>query len=365
MKKRASSRSEENRWQIGLTLLFSLIIFGVLVVTLIVVAVVLYILIRTGVLTMFGSNLPRPSYLILFMLVISTVIGFIVAFIINKFPLKMFDRMITRINQLASGDYTVRLQFGRLLGRHPSLSRLSASFNTLAEELQNTEMLRSDFINNFSHEFKTPIVSIAGFAKLLRRGNLTEQQKEEYIAIIEEESLRLSYMATNILNLTRVENQSILTEVTEFNLSEQIRACILLMENKWTSKHLELHVDFGEYMISANEELLKQVWINLIDNAVKFSPDYGILQIDIGEKDGLLTVAVSNNADPIPPESRKKIFNKFYQADESHSTEGNGIGLAVVKNVVELHKGTVAVDCGQQQVTFTVRLPKNACAQKG
>ena len=190
-------------------------------------------------------------------------------------------------------------------------------------------------------------------------------EQEMLLRIIEEESLRLSYMATNILNLTRVENQSILTEVTEFNLSEQIRACILLMENKWTSKHLELHVDFGEYMISANEELLKQVWINLIDNAVKFSPDYGIIQIDIGEKDGLLTVAVSNNADPIPPESRKKIFNKFYQADESHSTEGNGIGLAVVKNVVELHKGTVAVDCGQQQVTFTVRLPKNACAQKG
>ena len=190
-------------------------------------------------------------------------------------------------------------------------------------------------------------------------------EQEMLLRIIEEESLRLSYMATNILNLTRVENQSIFTEVTEFNLSEQIRACILLMENKWTSKHLEMHVDFGEYMISANEELLKQVWINLIDNAVKFSPDYGIIQIDIGEKDGLLTVAVSNNADPIPAESRKKIFNKFYQADESHSTEGNGIGLAVVKNVVELHKGTVAVDCGQQQVTFTVRLPKKACAQKG
>lgn len=131
-------------------------------------------------------------------------------------------------------------------------------------------MLRSDFINNFSHEFKTPIVSIAGFAKLLRRGNLTDEQKEEYLEVIEEESLRLSAMANNVLNLTRVENQTILTEVTRFNLSEQIRGAVLLLAEKWTPKNLYMDMQFGEHMICANEELLKQVWINLLDNAIKF-----------------------------------------------------------------------------------------------
>lgn len=151
----------------------------------------------------------------------------------------------------------------------------------MAEELENTQMLRSDFINNFSHEFKTPIVSIAGFAKLLRRGNLTDAQKEEYLAIIEEESLRLAAMATNVMNLTKVENQTILTDLTTFNLSEQIRACVLLLEEKWSRKELDLDLEFPEYTIRANEELLKQVWINLLDNAIKYSPNYGEIGVRI------------------------------------------------------------------------------------
>ena len=116
----------------------------------------------------------------------------------------------------------------------------------MAEELENTKVLRGDFINNFSHEFKTPIVSIAGFAKLLKRGNLTGQQKKEYLDIIEEEALRLSAMATNVMNMTKVENQTILTDISEYNLSEQLRSCILLLERDWERKDLELQLDFGE-----------------------------------------------------------------------------------------------------------------------
>jgi signal transduction histidine kinase len=228
----------------------------------------------------------------------------------------------------------------------------------MAQELQNTEVLRSDFINNFSHEFKTPIVSIAGFAKLLKRGNLTDEQKNEYIDIIEEESLRLSYMATNVLNLTNVENQTILTDVSEFNLSEQIRSAVLLLEDKWSRRKLEMYIDFDEYMIFANEELLKHVWINLLDNAIKFSPEYGVLGIKIEEINEFLYVSISNSGDPIPSELREKIFNKFYQADESHSSEGNGIGLAIVKRVVELHNGIVSVQSKDNLTTFTVKLPK-------
>lgn len=180
----------------------------------------------------------------------------------------------------------------------------------------------------------------------------------EYLDIIEEESMRLSYMATNVLNLTKVENQSILSDVSAYNLSEQIRSCVLLLESKWEKKDLVFCLEFEEHTITANEELLKQVWINLIDNAVKFSPEKGRIKIQIGEEDASLKVSVSNTGSEIPAEKREKIFSKFYQAEESHAAEGNGIGLAIVKHIVHLHKGSVTAASGTGVTTFTVLLPK-------
>lgn len=141
-------------------------------------------------------------------------------------------------------------------------------------------------------------------------------------------------MANNVLNLTRVENQTILTEVTRFNLSEQIRGAVLLLAEKWTPKNLYMDMQFGEHMICANEELLKQVWINLLDNAIKFSDPNGTVSVDISDGSECLSISVSNHGKDIPKDRIAHIFNKFYQADESHSSEGNGIGLAVVKKYV-------------------------------
>jgi signal transduction histidine kinase len=228
----------------------------------------------------------------------------------------------------------------------------------MAEELEHTEMLRGDFVNNFSHEFKTPIVSITGFTKLLKHGNLSEEETQEYLDIIEEESLRLSAMATNVLNMTKVENQTILTNVSSYNLSEQIRSCVLLLENRWTNKNIEFNLEFDEHEISANEELLKQLWMNLIDNAVKYSPEYGFVTIKIRAEEEFYQVSIANAGIEIPKEKQKKIFEKFYQADESHSTEGNGIGLSIVKYVTELHSGEVSVESTKGITTFTVKLPK-------
>ena len=187
---------------------------------------------------------------------------------------------------------------------------------------------------------------------------LTDAQKEEYLAIIEEESLRLAAMATNVMNLTKVENQTILTDLTTFNLSEQIRACVLLLEEKWSRKELDLDLEFPEYTIRANEELLKQVWINLLDNAIKYSPNYGEIGVRISEGPETLAVTITNYGPDIPKDKVSRIWGKFYQADESHSSEGNGIGLAVVKQVVQLHGGTATVDSGSGSTTFTVELPK-------
>jgi signal transduction histidine kinase len=161
-----------------------------------------------------------------------------------------------------------------------------------------------------------------------------------------------------VLNLTKVENQTILTDVTTFNLSEQIRSAVLLFEEKWTEKQLELQLEFDEYTIDANEELLRHVWINLIDNAVKFAGRCGTVGVTVHEEHDRLVVAVSNTDSEIAPDKLERIFNKFYQGDESHATEGNGIGLAIVRRVVELHGGEVCAESANGLTTFTVQLPK-------
>lgn len=342
----------------GLLRLFVMVLFvsGVMISG--VSALALYILAHIGALEVTPAVVHGMGRIMSFFMVLSILVSMLVAAVNGKFALKPVHDLIDGMNALASGDYKTRVNVSRIMRRHPPCVELAESFNLMAEELDSTEMLRSDFINNFSHEFKTPIVSIAGFAQLLRHGNLPKEQQDEYLAIIEEESMRLSSMATNVLNLTRVENQSILTDVTEYNLSEQLRACILLLENKWSKKDIDLQLDFGEHNICANEELLKQVWINLLDNAVKFTPDGHIIQVTIQPREGELAVTIRNTGSEIPPDSRELIFNKFYQADKSHATQGNGVGLAIVKRVVALHGGTVTVESENMETAFTVTLPQ-------
>ncbi len=349
---------EKRKHYLALSILYTMVIFIILFISVLLAGVLLYILVHYNMIMVSNDFATNAKNLILYMGVFSITFGSLTVWVTSEVPLKPIKRLIVKLKQLARGDFNTRIQFGFPLDKHPTFIELSESFNTMAEELENTEILRSDFINNFSHEFKTPIVSLAGFAKLLKRGDLTEEQRNEYLEIIEEESLRLSYMATNVLNLTKVENQTILTDVTSFNLSEQIRSSILLLEKRWTKKKIEFSIEFDEYIIRANEELLKQVWINLIDNAVKFSPEYGLIVIKIAEQEQNYKIILANAGSEIPIESRDKIFNKFYQADESHSTEGNGVGLAIVKRIVTLHKGDISVDCKNGITTFIVELPK-------
>ena len=351
-------KNEKRRLNIALTLLFAIVIFCTVVVAVLLSGIVLYLLIHFGIIAAKGDYLTDARHVIWYMGFICVCVGSVLTMLTTTILLQPLQRMIRKIRSLASGDYKTRIHFGNPLGKHPTFAALSESFNLLAEELENTEMLRGDFVNNFSHEFKTPIISIAGFTKLLKKGNLNEEQKKEYLDIIEEESLRLSYMATNVLNLTKIENQSILTDITEFNLSEQIRSSVLLLENRWAKKHLEFSLEFDECEIRANEELLKQVWINLIDNAIKFSPEYGLIEVKIKEMQETYKVSVTNAGEEIPEECMDKIFNKFYQADESHASEGNGVGLAIVKKIVELHKGYVTVNSTNELTVFEITLNK-------
>ena len=346
---------EAKRQQLVLAIFFTVVIFAVEMLTVLVAAGLLILFVRLGVIPESTSIIPDNTILI--MMLFSVVIGAAAAFLTAKFPFRPVTKLVGAMNQLASGDFSVRLHYKKPLAENATFKSIADNFNTLATELGNTAMLQRDFINNFSHEFKTPIVSIAGFAKLLRHGNLTETEREEYLAIIEEESMRLSCMATNVLNLSRIETQTILTGVTKYDLSEQIRGAILLLEDKWTRKNIDIEPDFDEYMICANEELLKEVWINLMDNAIKFTPEGGVVMLRMAEKDGWIRVSVRNTGCEIPVEKQAKIFDRFYQADESHGTDGNGIGLTVVKKIVDLHGGTVTVTSANGITDFTVTLP--------
>lgn len=289
--------------------------------------------------------------MIIILFISCCIVGTIIGLIFFNHPTKRFYDLIDGMDKLSKGDFSYRIK------RH-NLTRLDVSFNKMAEELENTEVLRTDFINDFSHEFKTPIVSLMGFAKLLKYSKTSEEKRSEYIDIIVEESERLSQMAENILEMTRIDNQKILTDVTEYNLSEQIRKCILELEKKWTAKNIDMNPDFAEFNIKANKNLMKQVWINLIDNAIKFSDKNEEIKISILSKAEGIYVKISDIGVLIKEEDISRIFGKFYQADKSHSQKGTGTGLAVCKKIVELHNGSIKVESSEVRTVFTVFIPQ-------
>ena len=358
MEPKEGSREEEKKGRLALTILVTTcVVLTMLLAVGIAFLVVSHFLIND----MIPSAIPyTPKYksALIFMLVITMLVGVVLTTFLTRNLLIYVNRIINRMNQLALGDYSVRLSYGKPICLHPTVIEIVSSFNQMAEKLEKTEMMRMDFINNLSHEFKTPIVSIAGFAKILKKENLSEEQRKEYLDIIEEEARRLADMAGNVLNVTKVENQTILTDISKFNFSEQIRFSVLLLEEKWIQKNLEFELEFGEFEIYANEELLKEVWINLLDNAIKFSPSDETIRIQIKEEEEKYHVIISNKGEEISKEKREKLFQKFYQTDESHATEGYGVGLAIVKRVVELHKGNVEVECREGEISFIVELPK-------
>ena len=269
---------------------------------------------------------------------------------------------ITRISQamrdIAKGNFKKRVPEKKESEAITEIGDLERSFNQMASDLEGIEMFRNDFINNFSHEFKTPIVSIRGFARQLQSGNLSEEQNKEYIDIIVSESERLATMSQNILLLTKLENQSIVTEKSEFYLDEQIRSCILLLEKFWSEKNIELDIELDEIKYVFNEEMLSHVWINLFSNAIKFTPVGGKISCRMKKSGGNIIVEISDSGEGMTEEVKSRIFEKFYQGDSSHSTKGNGIGLNIVQRIVTLAGGSVAVESEPRNGSkFTVCLP--------
>ena len=272
----------------------------------------------------------------------------------SHFPLRPLHTLIQAIHEVSAGNYEVKIHL-----EHPKeFQELSECFNQMTEDLSGTEMFRSDFINNFSHEFKTPIVSILGFARLLKSQNLDTAQSQEYLDIIIEESQRLSELSATVLSLSKVESLTLLTDKTAYSLSEQIRESILLLESKWEKKRISFDINLEEVIIRADGPLLKQVWMNLLDNAIKFSPAEECITVALRSDNRNAVVSVKDHGIGMADNTQRFIFDKFYQGDTSHHMEGNGLGLPLVKRILELHKGTVAVKSqAGRGSTFIVRLP--------
>lgn len=286
----------------------------------------------------------------------STIIGTGVSLFVTKHFFKPVDGIIKSQKKVANGDFTVRVNPPK---SDTIITDLVEGFNSMTEELGSTEMFRNDFINNFSHEFKTPIVSIKGFAKQLQNADISEEQKKEYISIIVNESDRLASMSSNILLLTKFENQQMVTDKTEFYLDEQIRKCILLLEKQWSRKNIEFDIDLSEIKYYSNEEMLSHVWLNILGNAIKFTPENGLVKIRCYNDGTNITVKISDNGIGMNEKMQKHIFDKFYQGDDSHKSVGNGLGLPLAKRVVTLCGGTISVKSRENEgTTFIVRLPE-------
>lgn len=280
-----------------------------------------------------------PLIQVLIFAIISALVGTALSAIFIRKPLRPFNQILDGLSRISEGDFSVRLN---IHGPH-MIKAFSSSFNHMASELGSVEMLRNDFVNNFSHEFKTPIVSISGFARMLKRDDLTPEERNEYLDIIIRESDRLAELSTNVLTLSKIENQHILTHKERVNISEQLRLAVALLEKKWRKKNIDVQIDSQEVYVNGNEEMLKQVWINLIDNAIKFSPEYGTVKIEVQQTEDGTIVSVSNEGE-ISEEAAAHIFDRFYREEPSHTEQGIGLGLTIAQKVIELHGGGITLE---------------------
>lgn len=282
----------------------------------------------------------------------------LVNFLFTRYIYRYLDKISDAMQKVADGDYTVRLD----AEKDQPFRELYRNFNTMAEELGGVEMLKNDFINGYAHELRTPITSINGFAEMLLNddGTLSREEKRSYLEIIASESRRLADLAGNSLLMSRLDTQKIIPDKKPFYLDEQLRRCSILLSGQWTEKELDMTMDLDEAVYVGDYDLMQHLWINLLTNAVKYTPKGGSITVTLKNEEKFIAVSVADTGKGIPPEDRERIFDKYYQTDKSHSKRGLGLGLAICKRIVQLCNGTLEVE-SEVGVgsTFTVRLPKS------
>ncbi len=314
---------------------------------------------NTGV-ELVGENIQSAAIITFLNVVLLSVICTVIDAVRRKI---MIDRPVKKIvsaaNQIAKGDYSVRIpRLKNTVNRADGLDEIIECFNKMAEELSGVETLQTDFIANVSHELKTPLAVMQNYGTLLQQPDLPEKDRIEYAKAVSEACRKLAGLITNILKLNKLENQQIYPAVQRYELNEQLCECLLAFENVWEKKNIEIETDIEEgVQIDADPELLSLVWNNLFSNAFKFTESGGKVSIALKTEGQFAVASVTDTGCGITPEIGKHIFEKFYQGDTSHATGGNGLGLALVRRVVDIMGGDIMVasEVGKGS-TFTVKL---------
>ena len=341
------------RWRLTLFVFAMMILSGTLAAS--VYLVILLLFAKSPLVIALTVN---PIFLCIVLLAISAMFGAVLSTFFGSIHLRPIKALSQATKEVKKGNFKVRVDQS-IVPPDSEMGILIAQFNEMVAELDGIEIFRNDFINNFSHEFKTPIVSICGFAKEMQQEGTTEEQREEYTRIIFEESSRLAHLAASVLELSRLENQQIVTGKAEFYLDEQLRQCILQQAAAWTEKGIDMIPELEEVRYYGNEEILSHVWTNLLSNAVKFTPAGGIVRIRLTADADTVTVEISDTGVGMDEEIQARIFEKFYQGDASHHKSGYGIGLALAHKATVLSGGTISVRSAPGEgSTFTVRLKR-------
>ena len=301
-----------------------------------------------------GVTLSIPIFV--WAILFSIVVGGAITKFITRFFIDPITQLGKAMKEVADGNFQVTAQ---CRSRLKDVNDIYDSFNLMVKELAATETLQTDFISNVAHEFKTPINAIEGYAMLMQDAGNDPALQREYADKILLSTRRLSELVNNILLLSKVDNQTMPLEKHPYRLDEQLRRAILLLERKWTQKQIEWDVDMDEATYTGNESLMLHVWVNLLDNAIKFDPVGGEIRLRLHCESTCIRITVSDNGPGIPKDQQSAIFERFYQADGSHKSEGNGLGLALARRIVRMCGGEISVSSEPGKGScFTVELPR-------
>ena len=313
--------------------IFAVLIAGIITASMVLTYGIIYVLLKLKIGTL-TAVITSSTYIGIF----TTILGIGIAAYVSTKMLSPVIKINDAAMKVARGDFSVRLEEKSIA---KEIEEIATSFNIMVKELSSTETLRNDFVSNVSHEFKTPLSAIEGYATLLQDESLSKEEQATYVSRILENTSRLSKLTQSILSLSQLENQEILLQQETYMLDEQIRRVLLSYEPLWEEKELNIDLALAATPFYGSKSLLAQVWSNLIDNAIKFSRKGGTLFISCGVFDGRVVVRVRDNGAGMSEEVRQHAFDKFYQGDRSHTGQGSGLGLALVRRIVSLSGGTI------------------------